>query len=294
SELIQIKTENLPPSGNEKLGQEYLYNKIIRFIPEKDIDIFEVDDVKGIRENPLFFPTSDGVERIYKGRPNLVAKLKGARDGKSLVFSGHMDTMPASGEKWNVFEDPFSGKIKDKKMYGRGSMDMKAGTLSGFFALKCLRDLNIKLNGDVFAESLIDEENGGVNGTIAARLRNPDIDFAILAEPTNLVVGIETIGGSDWKVSIKEKGAGGFGFGLEMPNPLYKLSKIAIALEKYNKVLKNIKPPISYKNSQFLRVLTFQLCAGGSNYMESGSVPTEGHIFFWIETFAHMKEEDVR
>lgn len=294
SELIQVRTENLPPTGNEKPGQEYLYNKVVKFIPEKYIDVFEIDEVEGIREHPLFFPTSDDVERIYKDRPNLVAKLRGNGGGKSLVFSGHMDTMPASGEKWNVFEDPFSGKIKDEKMYGRGSMDMKAGTLSGFFALKCLHDLNIKLNGDVFAESVIDEENGGVNGTVAARIRNPDIDFAILSEPTDLAAAVETIGGSDWKISVKEKGSGGFGFGLELPNPIYKLSKIALALEKYNKVLRKIKSPDCYKKKQRLRLLTFQLYSGGSNYKEAGSVPIEGHIYFWLETFAHMKEEDVR
>ncbi len=63
----------------------------------------------------------------------------------------------------------FSGKIKDGKMYGRGSIDMKAGTIAGFFAIKCLKDLEIKLKGDVFSESVIDEENAGVNGTIAAK-----------------------------------------------------------------------------------------------------------------------------
>ena len=105
-----------------------------------------------------------------------------------------------------MFEDPFSGMVKDGKMYRRGSLDMKARTLCGFFALKCLHDLSIKLRGDVFAESVIDEENSGVNYTVAARLHYPDIDFAILAEPTDFVVGIETIGESDWKALFIEKG----------------------------------------------------------------------------------------
>ena len=295
SELIQIKTENFPPSGNEKEGQEYLYNKITKFIPENDINMFEIGEVKGIREHPLFFPTVDGIERIYKNRPNLVAKLKGTGDGKSLAFSGHMDTMPATGEEWRVFKDPFSGKIKDGKMYGRGSIDMKAGTLSGFYALKCLKDLRVRLSGNVYAESVVDEENGGVNGTIAARLKYPDIDFAILAEPTGLAAGIESIGGSDWKVSVIEKGPGGIGTDIELINPIYKLSKIALALEKYdNEMNKNIKLPDSFDKSMKLRLLTYQFSSGGSTYLESGSVSTEGHIIFWLETFKYMKEEEVR
>jgi acetylornithine deacetylase len=212
-----------------------IYNKMVKFIPENRLDMFEIDDVEGIREHPLFFPKIDGVEKVYKNRPNLTARLEGSGGGKSLVFSGHIDVMPAYGKKWEVFEDPFSGKIKDGRLYGRGAADMKAGTMSGFLALKCLHDLGIRLKGDVFAESVVDEENGGVNGTIAARLRNPQIDFGIVPEPTNLIVGIESVGGSDWKISLREKGAGGIEASESLENPIYKLSKIALSLEKYDK-----------------------------------------------------------
>ncbi len=294
SELIQIKTENVPPGGNEKPGQEYLYNKIKSFIPEEDIDLYEIDEVKRIREHPLFFSLIDDLERDYKDRPNLVAKLRSPRGRRSLSFTGHMDVMPAYDETWKVFEDPFSGKVKDGKMYGRGSMDMKAGTLAGFYALKCIKDLGIRLDGDVYAESLIDEENGGVNGTLAARLRYPDIDFAILTEPSALVAGIETVGGSDWKVSVDVGGSGGFGFGEELPNPVYRLSKIALALDEYDRKLKNIPPPESFIKEQFIRLLTFQIYSGGTNYMESGSVPTKGHLYFWVETFAGVSEAKYR
>jgi acetylornithine deacetylase len=292
SGLIQINTENIPPTGNEKPGQEYLYNFISKFIPEKSIDVFEIDDVKGIREHPLFFSTVDGVERIYKGRPNIVARIKGTDSKRSLLFSGHMDVMHVKEKKWQVFADPFSGRVKDGKLYGRGSLDMKAGTLAGFFAIKCLKDLGINLKGDIFAESVIDEENGGVNGTVAARLRYPGIDFAILPETSDMMIGVETIGGSDWKATVDVQGPGGFGFGLELPNPIYKLSKIALALEKYDKILKTAKTSKNYKTKQFIRLLTFQLQSGGSNYLEAGGVPTNGHIYFWLETFADMSEND--
>lgn len=294
SELIQIKTENMPPSGNEKPGQEYLYNKILKYIPEKQIDIFEIDDVEGIREHPLFFPTVDGVERDYRNRPNLVAKIPGKKGGRSLLFSGHMDVMPVKEEKWEVFPNPYSGKIKDGKLYGRGSMDMKAGTMAGFFAIKCLRDLGISLNGDLYAESVVDEENGGVNGTIAARLRYPNIDFAILPESSGMIAGVETLGGSDWEASVDVKGPGGFGFGLELQNPVYRLSKVALALEAYDKLLRTIKASKNYKSRQFIRVLTFQLSSGGSNYLQSGAVPTRGHIYFWVESFANVTEEEYK
>ena len=208
ADLVRIRTENLPPGGNEKPGQEYLHDLASRFLPAEALDLFEVDDVPGIREHPLFFPTIDGVERVYRGRPILVARRAGRGGGPSLVFSGHMDTMPTYGKSWEVFPDPYSGRLKDGWLYGRGAIDMKAGTACGFLALRCLHELGLELKGDVYAESVVDEENGGVNGTLAARLRNPHIDFAILPEPCNLAVGIESIGGCDLKATRDGAGSG--------------------------------------------------------------------------------------
>jgi len=293
SELVQIKTINLPPGGNEKPGQEYLADMASRFLPSKNIDIYEIDDVQGIRKNKLFFPTIDGVNRIYKNRPNLVVKREGKGGGKSLIFSGHMDVMPVREKKWDTFEDPFSGKIKDGKIYGRGAADMKSGTISGFFALKCLNDLDIKLRGDVYAESVIDEENGGVNGTIASRMRYPDIDFAILSEPSALKVGIASRGGVDMKVSVKENSVGGISFTSPPPNPIFKLSRIALALQKYDN-LRNERLRIKNKDVEYLPLFVYQFTSGGSGYLESGSVPTQGHMYYWIETLHNMKADEVR
>jgi acetylornithine deacetylase len=294
SSLIRIPTENLPPGGNERPGQEFLRETAARFVPEADLDMFEVDDVRGVREHPSFFPVIDGKERVYAGRPILVARRRGRGGGRSLAFSGHMDTMPVYGKTWTVFPDPFSGGTRDGKLYGRGAIDMKAGTAAGFFALRCLHDLGIELAGDVYAESVIDEENGGANGTLAARLRNPSIDFAMLAEPSDLAVGVESIGGSDWKASVSEAGPGGIGPGTALANPIYTLSRVALALEKYDKSLAAVAPPPAYDASMRIRLLTFQLASGGNGYGESGAVPTGGQLFFWQETWAGKGEAEAR
>ncbi len=294
AELVRIRTENLPPGGNEKPGQEYLASGASDFLAPRDVDLFELDDVPGIREHPLFFPTIDGQQRDYRDRPILVARLPGSGGGRSLAFSGHMDTMPTYGKTWEVFPDPYSGLVKDGRMYGRGTLDMKAGTASGFWALRCLHDLGVRLRGDVYAESVVDEENGGVNGTIAARLRNPHIDFAILAEPSGLAVGVESIGGSDWKASVSEAGPGGIGPDAELPNPIYKLARVALALEKYDRHLAEMRVPETYDPGMRIRLLTYQLASGGRSYADSGAVPTSGHLFFWQETYAYWNEKEAR
>lgn len=59
------------------------------------------------------------------GRTSLLARFGG--DGKRLplCFAGHIDTVPLGLNKWSV--DPFAGIVKDGKLYGRGSSDMKGG-----------------------------------------------------------------------------------------------------------------------------------------------------------------------
>lgn len=295
SELVRIRTENLPPSGNEKPGQQYLYRLASGFLGKENLDLYQIEEVEDLREHPLFFPTMADMQKEYANRPNLMAKLPGKKGSPSLLFSGHMDTMPTGKKDWKIFPDPVSGKIKDGKMYGRGTLDMKAATLAGFYALKCIKELGIKLSGNLYAESVIDEENGGVNGTVASRLKYPDIDFAILSEPTGLIAGIETIGGSDWIAEVEEEGPGGIGTDTELPNPIYKLARVALALQKYDtQVLAREKTPPTFDADMKLRLLTYQFASGGSTYPESGSVPTQGHIYFWLETFAYMKEGKAR
>ncbi len=296
SDLVRIRTENLPPDGREKAGQEYLCNFVKRYIPEASMDIFNILDVNGIRKHPDFFSTVDGVEKIYKNRPNLMVKLPGKGNGRSMLFSGHIDTMSVKEKKWNVFSDPYSGKVKNGRMYGRGVLDMKAGLASGFLSMKCINDLKIRFKGDIFAESVIDEEYGGVNGTIANRLKYPGIDFAILSEPSGLICGVETKGGTDFKITVLEEGVGGITFGEKTPrNPMYKLAKIIVALKKFQKYLNRIsKIPENYKKSNRLELLVYQVSSGGKNYLESQSIPLEGHIYLWFYTYEYMKEKEAK
>ncbi|MBN2073424.1 MAG: M20/M25/M40 family metallo-hydrolase [Actinobacteria bacterium] len=293
--LVRIRTENLSPGGNEKQGQDYLYNFVRKSIPEANVDIFDILEVEGIKSHKDYFPTVDGVEKNYCNRPNLMAKLPGRGNGKSMLFSGHMDTMSINEKKWNIFHDPFSGKIRDGKMYGRGTLDMKAGLACGFFAMKCINDLKVGLKGDIYAESVIDEEYGGVNGTIANRIKYPGIDFAILSEPTGLKCGVESMRGTDWKIIVIEKGPGGIAFsGKKLKNPIYKIAKIINAIEKFERYLNKVSPtPKNYKKNEKLEVLTYQVASGGTSYLESQAIPLKGHIYLWFYTYEYMNEKQV-
>jgi len=57
---------------------------------------------------------------------SLVARIKGGRPGRRLIFNGHLDTFPLAEDlPWTV--PPLGGVLKDGKLYGRGVCDMKGG-----------------------------------------------------------------------------------------------------------------------------------------------------------------------
>jgi len=60
-----------------------------------------------------------------KNRLHVIAEKGCSEKEPCLVFSGHLDTVPLGAKAWNA--DPFGGEIKNGRMYGRGTSDMKGG-----------------------------------------------------------------------------------------------------------------------------------------------------------------------
>ncbi|MDZ7710897.1 MAG: M20 family metallopeptidase [Roseovarius sp.] len=119
-------------------------------------------------------------------RPNLIATLPAtetpARD--ALVYSGHLDTVPLGQAEWTV--DPFAGEIRDGRLYGRGTSDMKSGVaacvMAGLaLAREPVRRAEIRL-------ILSAGEETGCEGVLALAER-PDLlgtcEALIVAEPTD-------------------------------------------------------------------------------------------------------------
>lgn len=95
---------------------------------------------------------------------NIVAKIKGAGEGKRLIFNGHLDTFPIGDTtKWTV--DPLGGLIEGDRLYGRGASDMKGGVASSVFAFMMLAKYREYWSGEVVLVLVGDEESGGKLGT---------------------------------------------------------------------------------------------------------------------------------
>ena len=119
-------------------------------------------------------------------RANLVGVWKGAGGGKSLILNGHIDTVPPGlSENWKS-GDPFSGKVENGRIYGRGSCDMKGPVVAQMMALKAIQKAGLALNGDVILESTVGEENmeSATIGAGATVKRGYKADAAVVAEPS--------------------------------------------------------------------------------------------------------------
>ncbi len=164
------------------------------------VDLWETS-WEDLKKHPGYIP----VDRGYEGRPNIVATLKGTGGGRSLLLNGHSDVIPVTREGWT--DDPWSAKIRDGRIYGRGSADMKSGVASHIMAVKNLLAAGLKPKGDVHINIVVDEEVSG-HGTLDTVVRGYKADAGISGETSGLAVQPACIGRIWFEIEIHGKPAG--------------------------------------------------------------------------------------
>jgi acetylornithine deacetylase len=177
TDLIRTPSENKPPIGFEKAVQEYMAGFLRR--AGLDVDLYQPDQVEGLLDHPDFWPGRD-----YTDRPNLCSTLRGKGGGRSLLLTGHADTVALGDNVWS--KNPFGAEIHDGKLYGLGASDMKGQMGTMLVLFKALAEQGVPLHGTLTYECVVDEEEAGVNATLAGRLRDGPMDGAIVAEATGL------------------------------------------------------------------------------------------------------------
>jgi len=167
-----------------------------------EVDVWD-PEYSVLATHPYFVPSRNS----YTGSPNVVGVLKGSGGGKSIILNGHIDVVP-EGDRAKWTDDPFSGIVKDGKVFGRGTTDMKGGNVAMMLALESIIQTGIKLKGDVIFESVIEEEAGGV-GTLATLIRGYKADAALIPEPTNMKLFIKQQGSMWFRVTVEGRSAHG-------------------------------------------------------------------------------------
>jgi acetylornithine deacetylase/succinyl-diaminopimelate desuccinylase family protein len=121
------------------------------------------------------------LEEVAPGRPNVVAVIRGADParGRSLLLNGHTDTVGAAG-----MTAPFTPSRRGDRLFGRGSVDMKASLAAMIGAAAALRDAGCAPRGDLLLTFVADEEHLSAGTAAIAATRRADA--AIVTEATGL------------------------------------------------------------------------------------------------------------
>ncbi len=186
----------------------------------------------------IFKLVYDGVQNHIIAISNKY-KLENINNG--LVLFGHLDVVKADETKWNT--PPFSATIKDDKVYGRGTVDMKSFSAC---VLNLLPEI-YTLNYPVILVFTFDEETLS-NGIpmIQEFFKNNNIlpNACIVGEPTNFNICVGTKGCKRFETIITGKSAHSSAPELGV-NAIYIASHLVNFLEKEVEILKENKSTLS-------------------------------------------------
>jgi acetylornithine deacetylase len=146
-------------------------------------------------------PDFPGMEVDRAEAWGLVGRLPGAGDGATLMLNGHIDVVP-TGDPDAWVEHPFSGDVRDGRLYGRGSCDMKAGLIAAHWAVQAIRASGVQLRGDLLLASVQGEEDGGL-GTFGLLQRGWTADACVIPEPTTLDIIPANSGALTFRIRIR-------------------------------------------------------------------------------------------
>ena len=175
--FIQNLVQSPSLANDENDVQKIILNKLESLQLKSEIIPVNFDSIK---DHPAF--SDDGFSP--DSRINVIGNWNKNMKGKSLILNGHVDVVP-TGSKTLWDDSPWSGKIKDDRIYGRGSCDMKAGLASGILAVQVLKTIGFEPNGNVMIQSVVGEESGGC-GTLTNIVKGYKGDAAVILEPTSL------------------------------------------------------------------------------------------------------------
>lgn len=165
---------------------------------------------------------------------NIIGGIIGQQPGKTLIFDGHIDTVPVNERDWK--EKPYGAEIKDGKIYGRGTSDMKGAVAAmisaiGFYG----QDNQRNFAGRIYVSCIVHEECfEGIAARLVSERYQPD--YVVIGEASELNLKIGQRGRAEIVVET-------FGKPAHSANPdaginsVYKMAKL---IEK----IKALTPPV--------------------------------------------------
>ena len=177
AELIEKETVN--PPGNEYLAKEVIVSSLERL--KARIEIIEGE----------------------KGRPNILGYL--GEGEPSVAIIAHLDVVPA-GSGWK--SDPFSARVRDGRIYGRGALDNKGPYAAAWAGVKAILESSLPLKGTIILGAVADEERGSRLGMEFLLKKGFSPSFAIIPDGGKIDEAVIGEKGLIWlKISSRGKAA---------------------------------------------------------------------------------------
>ncbi len=149
------------------------------------------------------------IETWDKTRANVTAHIKSTGQKPALLFACHIDVVGPGEAKWT--NPPFNAVETDGKIYGRGSTDMKGGTVAAAAAICEIVKSGVKLQGDIIFTAVAGEETDscGADRFMLKKDQIPKLQGVLIPEPTNFTI-VSAHRGILWlDISTKGKAAHG-------------------------------------------------------------------------------------
>jgi len=212
------------------------------------------------------------------GRPSIVGIARGSGGSRSLMFNGHIDTVSTA----SYDGDALAPVIRDGKLFGRGSFDMKSGVAAMMVAAARAKEKGVR--GDILVACVADEEYASFGTEQVARRFKADA--AIVTEPSHLELTIAHKGFVWFDVTVHGRAAHGSRPELGI-DAIAKAGRFLTALEDYGRELM-AKPTHARLKSGSVHA---SLISGGG---EISSYPAECRISLERRTVPGETPESVR
>lgn len=150
-----------------------------------------------------------------------------------IAFDAHVDTVYAGDlAQWSF--DPFTPKVENGKVWGRGAVDQKGGMASMLTAARLIKELHLEREITVlFTGTVMEEDCDGLCWLHLIREEGLHPELVVITEPTNMNIYRGHRGRMELHVSVK--GVSCHGSAPERGvNAIYKASRIALEIEKLN------------------------------------------------------------
>ena len=220
-------------------------------------------------------------------RPNVIARWVGSGEGKSLLLTGHTDVVSVE----NMQGNPFDGRIENRRLYGRGSYDMKGGLASILGAVAALKAVNFQPAGDIWLGFVTDEEYLSIGTDALVTTIKPDA--AILTEPTGVQICVAHKGFAWLTLTTYGKATHGslYEEGVDAINHMQHLLKMISTLEQ--KVFVDDLHPLLGRNSVHASLISGGL--GLSTYPDQCSLQIEHRYLpdFQAEEIVRLWQDEI-